>query len=301
MMAFRHFDNLRNALRVAEYSSLAEAAQALNQTKGALSQQIKRLESDLGFEIFERHSRGIRLTHRGEALFKVANGSFRNMENTIESLHFDTAKSLVIGSTTYFASRWLSSRLLDFMQNHPDIALRIQAMTEPYQLQTTEIDIAIRWGKGRWSGCELERLFLCPAWPSGSARHKKSIEKIGISTAMAQFTLLKDQPDSTVWEDWCQLAGLQLNYRNEPLVIADPNVRVQAVIDGQGIGINDALVQAELTRGELYRLHSLELTDYGYFLAYPEKSENKTQVQSFVSWIKSMAEDFLKIDKPELI
>jgi len=287
-MGFRHFDNLRTALRVAEHSSLAEAATVLNMTKGALSQQIKKLENDLGFTLFERHARGIRITPRGDVLLKNANASFTTIEQLIQTLRTETERTLVIGTTTYFASRWLSKRLMSFMQAHPEIPLRIQPMTEPYVMQGSNIDIAIRWGRGDWLDCELDCLFLCPAWPTGNRAHKLAVETEGFAAALAQSTLLRDKADSTAWQDWCELAGLELSYRKEALIIPDPNVRVQAVIDGQGIGINDALVQAELDSGTLYQLNTLALNKYGYFLAYTPNAIHNADVCAFISWIKSV-------------
>ena len=63
----RKYDSLRNFIEVARHSSLASAAQALSLTKGAMSHQIRRLETDLGFEVFQRHARGIELTAKGRA------------------------------------------------------------------------------------------------------------------------------------------------------------------------------------------------------------------------------------------
>ena len=51
--------------QVAEYNSFTGAARHLHLTTGAISQQIIHLEALLGFTLFERHSRGIRLTVKG--------------------------------------------------------------------------------------------------------------------------------------------------------------------------------------------------------------------------------------------
>jgi len=271
---------------VAEYASFAEAAFAMNLTKGALSQQIKRLESDLGFNLFERHARGIRLTLRGQALVQVANKSFQELEHTVQALRSETHLGLVIGTTTYFASRWLSKRLQGFRQAHPNIPLRLQPTVEPYDLKQTDIDVAIRWGKGDWQDSVLDCLFLCPAWPTGSAEALAKVNSQGFSTALKEFTLLRDKADSDAWNDWCKLARIELSYRKDTLVIPDPNVRVQAAIDGQGIGLNDELIDPIFEHGELHRLHPVALTNYGYFISSTENSQARPEVQAFIAWIK---------------
>ena len=72
-MRFRHFDSLRLFTIVAQHTSFASAADALCLTKGAVSHQIRVLESELGFSLFERKARGIVLTPGGRELLACAN------------------------------------------------------------------------------------------------------------------------------------------------------------------------------------------------------------------------------------
>ena len=76
----------------------------------------------------------------------------------------------------------------------------------------------------------------------------------------------------------------------DTLIIPDPNVRVQAVLDGQGIALNDALVNAELQSERLLRLSSFELSDYGYHLAYQKSALANPAVEAFTQWIRKEAE-----------
>ena len=70
------------------------------------------------------------------------------------------------------------------------------------------------------------------------------------------------------------------------LVIPDSNDRVQAVIDGQGIALWDALAQDELDSGGLCYLSQVALDDAGYYLVYTESvNERSTIVSTFVDWI----------------
>lgn len=50
-MHFKHYDSLRLFTQVARHGSFSAAAGSLNQTKGAVSHQIRQLESRLGFEL----------------------------------------------------------------------------------------------------------------------------------------------------------------------------------------------------------------------------------------------------------
>ena len=67
-------------------------------------------------------------------------------------------------------------------------------------------------------------------------------------------------------------------------------MRVQAVIDGQGLALNDSLVAAELSAARLFQISSVELSDYGYFLAYPSGALDNPGLKAFRDWIKAEAD-----------
>jgi len=284
---FQHYDALRIFVLAAQHESLSDAAEQLHLTKGAVSHQIKRLEDELGFKVFDRHSRGISLSVKGRELLTHAEVAFNDIEQNISQLRGSADKSLTIGVTTYFASRWLSPRLTGFMHTHPDIRLRIQPMIDLQNFAGEEVDLAIRWGNGEWTGCEIEKLLHCPAWPSGNKAAFDLVKQQGIESAFAGLTLLRDRDDSNAWSEWYAMAGLKASLKTDTLIIPDPSVRVQSVLDGQGIALNDDLISDEIERGKLYRLSDVELNNYGYFLAYQKESFENPAVAEFVQWILS--------------
>lgn len=288
-MKFRHYDNLRVFTIVAMHGSFASAAEALNLTKGAISHQIRQLEGELGFSLFERLPRGISLTPHGRELLSTAGKAFTQLEQTIEVLQGNRSRVLTVAVTSYFASRWLSPRLMDFMQQHPAIRLRLQPMVTLTNLSKEGIDLAIRWGNGHWNDVATELLFRCAAWPAGNAMMRDRVDEVGFEQAVAGATLLHDGEGSNAWSEWFTAAGVEFVPRADTLIIPDPNVRVQAVIDGQGIAINDALIERELADGSLYRLSEAELPDYGYYLALTENAILNPDAEVFGLWLKGLA------------
>lgn len=285
-MRFRHFDNLRVFNIVAQHGSFSSAAEELCLTKGAVSHQIRQLEAELEFDLFNRLPRGISLTPKGQELLVATQSALGGLEKKIGELRQSNARTLTIGVTTYFASRWLSPRLMDFMRAHPDIRLRVQPMIDLHNLKAEGVDLAIRWGNGAWSDVEIEKLFACPAWPCGDANALRQVQDLGVEAAFENFTLLRDREDSTAWSQWFDVAGMTYMRRADTLIIPDPNVRVQAVIDGQGIALNDMLVDAEIQAGRLHRLCDAELSDFGYYLAYPSDATSNPDVEAFANWLK---------------
>ena len=289
-MRLRYYDSLRNFIIAAKHSNLSDAADELHLTKGALSHQIKNLEAELKFDLFKRHSKGIMLTESGQSFLTTCQLAFGQIEQKAMELNPAHAEqTLTVGTTTYFASRWLSPRLMDFIRKHPDIRLRIQPIIDLFNLQQQGIDIAIRWGDGRWEDCHIEKLFDCPAWPTGNLEAKELIEQVGLEAAFSTFTLLRDREGSNVWTEWYQKAGLTPMDRADTLIVPDPNVRVQAVADGQGVALNDELIGREIEDGNLYRLSNVQLDHYGYFVAVEEHMQSERTIATFTDWLSSTA------------
>ncbi len=288
-MRFRSYDGLRLFDVVARHLSFTAAAGELNLTKGAVSYRINRLETELGFPVFTRRHRGIALTEKGEKLWRASQAAFRDLDREIAELQDEGRGRITIGMATYFASRWLSPRLMTFITGHPRIALRLQPLIDLIDLRTHNIDMAIRWGKGDWTDMEIEPLLPCPAFPTAGAAIAKRVADAGLETALPDLPLLHDRDGSEAWLDWHEAAGLPYRPRRDGLVIPDPNVRVQAVIDGQGVALYDGLVDAELTAGRLLRISSVELGNYGYYLAYPRGALNTPGLKAFRDWIMAEA------------
>ena len=290
-MPFRSYDTLRVFTTVARHESVTAAASKLNLSKASISYQIRKLEDDLGFRVFERKSQRLHITPKGEKLMHSAQLALGQLDRDIRQLKETTPDLITIGALTYFFSRWLSSRLMSFMEANPSIAVRVEPITGISDLSESDIDIAIYWGVGYWdkSDHELDRtlLFNCPARPTANASITKQVQKIGLERALREIPLLADSSGSTGWQQWHQIAGLEYHPMQNRLVIPDSNDRVQAVIDGQGIALWDDLIQNELDSGELFFLSELAIEDAGYYLSCSSPAlERSAATETFIGWIQ---------------
>lgn len=286
---FHHHDLLRLFAEIARHSSFSDAAAALNMTKGAISYQIKTLEADLGMALFRRTTRGVTLTDEGLKLLAACQTRYQEIEADILEMKGRVSRSLIVGVSTYFAARWLSQRLMTFMQRHPDVQLRIQPMIEFSDHEMPDVDLAIRWGNGEFSHGSVTPFMPMPPYPVGNASTARMVEELGMDEAISQLTLLRDRDDSNAWSDWLTAAHLPQQSRQDVLIVPDPNVRVQAVIDGQGIALMDDLVSADLEAQRLFRLSEIELPNYGYFLVKPNGTVATDAVVAFSAWLRAQS------------
>ncbi len=289
MPPFVSYDELRLFIIVSQHQSFTAASKKLNLTKGAVSYQIKQLEKDCGFKLFHRLHNRIALTKKGKQLLPVVQSAFQEIEDTVNHLREAEPPTITIGASTYFALHWLTSRLMSFMSAYPRVRLRLQPVIGLGNLETDQLDMMIRWGKGDWLDAQTEVLFLCPAIATAGAATFKAIQKHGLDAVLPTLTLLHDREGSPVWKEWFNAAGYPYRSKRDPLVIPDPNVRVEAVISEQGIALNDRLIQSEIDRGRLFQISPEQLDTYGYHLVYSDSAINNEALQAFRNWICSQA------------
>jgi DNA-binding transcriptional LysR family regulator len=146
-----------NPLRVfesaARHLNFTAAAQELHITQGAVSHQIKALEIWLGFELFDRSTRRLRLTRGGEAYAHQLNGVFARIVQATQDLMVSSSHQIltVRGHTTFFV-RWLIPFLPRFQAAHPDIRVKLSANVEGVDFRREQADVGIVYGDGAWGG-----------------------------------------------------------------------------------------------------------------------------------------------------
>lgn len=118
---------LKYFVKSAEYLNFSVAAKHLYITQSTLSQQIKQLEYELGFELFLRNSRHISLTEAGEEFLPFARKTILDAEDGVQRLHdlqHVKTGALRVG-VTYSLSTVLTEGLISFMKTFPGIKLEI--------------------------------------------------------------------------------------------------------------------------------------------------------------------------------
>ena len=139
-----------NALRMfdaaARRLNFGRAAEDLNLTQGAVAQQVRRLEADLGRKLFIRRARGLELTAEGRA---YATEIRRSMEIIEEATRVFEAESrtLTLSVPPSFATKVLAPNLSAFSAHHPDIEVEIVASETIARFSGDDVDMAVRQGE----------------------------------------------------------------------------------------------------------------------------------------------------------
>jgi LysR family hydrogen peroxide-inducible transcriptional activator len=144
-----HLHTLRSFLTVARLGSFSRAAELLALTQPSLSQQIQKLERDLGVSLFDRLGRNLRLTAFGESLLTSAERILRGAKQArtaLEALKSEDSGPLRIGMIPTLLPYAMVEPLAAFRHQFPRVEIiLVEAMTEELisTLRRGEIDLAL--------------------------------------------------------------------------------------------------------------------------------------------------------------
>lgn len=148
-----HVDIGRSRLlaAVARYGSMTAAADKLAYTPSAVSQQIRKLETELGLQVLARHAKGVDLTDAGRAVVEHVAGIERELaalHERLEDIRGARAGTLRLGTFPTFGASLLPFAITSFTSRHPDVSLsvrsaRLSGLLE--LLHTREIEMAVLW------------------------------------------------------------------------------------------------------------------------------------------------------------
>jgi DNA-binding transcriptional LysR family regulator len=141
------WDKLKIFHTVAEASSFTKAATVLNLSQSAISRQIQSLEYELKIKLFERHARGLVLTDNGKYLFQTAHeviAKLKDVEATFSDEKNKLKGKLTVTTVVSFGTTWLTPRIKEFMDLHPEIEVELIFDDRELDLSTRQADVAIR-------------------------------------------------------------------------------------------------------------------------------------------------------------
>ena len=275
---------------VGELQNLRAAADVLHLTHSAVSQQIRGLEEQLGFELFERRGRRVVLNPAGEALLRSVQTALSQLDDGVQAAAAaasGAAQRLRVTVLPSFAQRWLLPRMGRWRERHPGLALEIDASHQLVDLQREGFHAGLRVGRGPWAGLEAERLFDAP------------MPLIVVGSPAAARRLLGAQPealarepllgDAELWQLWFAAAGLRTQVTTVA-VFNDVGLMLQAAEQNLGLAIGRELLAADaLHDGRLVRLSPLSISyehAYPYHLVYPPGLRDWPPLVALRQWLR---------------
>lgn len=301
-------DTLRAFESAARHLNFTKAANELHVTQSALSQRIGALEAELGFPLFLRRGRQIDLTPRGAAIAQAMGRAMAEITRAFVGLEeSEGARTLVISVLPSFATRWLMPRLMGFQSAHPSLEVQVNAEGRLIDLTSSEADLALRFGTGRYPGHHVDFVmddYVLPvAQPALLAAHKANVAGKAPfdAEALARLPLIYDSAverdaSGTDWRSWFENSGVLNPPRPTGLRFSQADLMLQAAAQGQGVALaRYSLVHDDLVSRRLVPMfeNAMLRARYDYYLVcLPEKAE-RPAVAAFRAWLHAEARSFM--------
>lgn len=194
------FNQLRYVCAIAETGSFSRAAERCHVAQPSLSQQVLKLEQDLGAKLFDRLGRSVRLTEAGRAFLPHARSILHQMEAAragIEDRCTDVRGSVAVGAIPTIAPYLIPRYIAAFAKQYPEARLRIVEETTPVlveSLRNLSIDLAILALPLRRKEFELFPLRTEPLFAVLPSNHPRAAQKsISLKDLRGEaFVMLRD-------------------------------------------------------------------------------------------------------------
>lgn len=258
--------------------SVQRAAAELNVTQPAVSQALRQLEDHVGTRLLDRSTRPATRTEAGRILETAVTEGLGRIADAIDHIGRmqATEESTTVACSVGVATYWLMPRLARFSAEHPLASVNVMTTQQGAPRLNPTIDLAIRYGDGKWTDGVVQKLFDERVVPVCSHVYRDRLAEQAIQLDRA--TLLHVNADDPAWIGWPKyLKSLKLPDARAPGRRFTNYVQAtQASLDGQGVMLGWESITGDLVQeGRLVELDTAPLVppDAFYLVSTPAIAE----------------------------
>lgn len=281
----------------ARAGTFASAAEELSVTPAAVSQHVRTLEGYLNIRLFSRTGQGVALTPEGQKVVPGIRDGLRSIAGAVRLLQHRELRSCIrVSASPSFASRWLLPRIHRFSNLHPAISVKLDATPRLVNLDDDNVDVAIRYGRGSYTGYFAEHLFEEHVFPVGSPALMRAFRANGLIALLRTLPLIHDTTalrdgELPGWSAWLAMHGIAGVDCSKGLFL-DSLLAVQAAVDGRGLLLGRSVIVADdLLAGRLIRpVPQSVKVPQGYYLVRSLRAGAAGKVAAFREWLLAEVE-----------
>lgn len=275
---------LRALEAAARHQSYSRAAKELAVTHGAVSQQIRRLEAELGARLFRRQGNGmIPLPAAARLAERIAAAQAILSDAVQEFARSASADALVVSIDPQLGVRWLPRRLTRLLADPAGANLDLRFEERLADFVTDGVDVGLRYGREQPSGVESALLFREQLFPVCSPS-LAGYEAIRTPQDLLAAPLLRHT--HRPWRLWFSGFGLSEPPASGP-VFEDSMMIIEAAAQGMGVALaRSSLVQHDLETGRLVRLlpEAIE-NDFAFYVAWRGDNPKLARIHALRDWL----------------
>lgn len=289
---------MRSFMAVAEERNFTRAAARLNMAQSPLSQQIRRLEREIGVQLFNRTTRAVSLTYAGEVLYERSARVLALAGDAVEASRkaaYGHLGQLSVGFTGAAAHDLLPPLVRIYAAEYPDVTLDVRGdLTTPAQVEQLlegRLDVGVVRGPVAVQGLTVETI---RAEPVGVMLHDSNPRardsQIDLRDLRDEwFISLPSNPPATMYAvmlNACQSAGFVPKIRQ---TVSDTTALVALVASDMGVAMVPASLRHYASGGAVFRpLTATPEITVSLGVAYRE-SDATPLVEQFLETIRAVA------------
>ena len=281
------WDKLRIFHAVAEAGSFTHAGEMLNLSQSAVSRQISALEDSLNVPLFHRHARGLILTEQGELLYRTAHDVFAKLAMAEAQLTESKDRPrgpLKVTATVALGSTWLTPRMKEFLELHPEISVELVLDERELDLGMREADVAIRMLPPRQPDLIQRHLLTVHIniYASASYIHRRGMPKTPEDLDGHSIIVYGEDARPPVQDlNWLLRLGVKPGQSRTPVLCIN---NVYAIFKALQAGIGIGALPEYMVQGanDLVRvLPQIQGPRIDAYFVYPEELRNSKRIQVF--------------------
>jgi len=280
-------------LTVVNEGSFSRAAERLGIGRSAVSRSVQKLEAQLGARLLSRTTRSTTTTREGEQFYENCRPGVEKLLQALEDMRDlrdgPPQGMLKISASLGFGRKVVAPLLADFRKAFPAVGLELSLEDRTVDLAAERIDVAFRDGRLEDSQVVAKRLIpmqmLVCASPDYARRHRlpTSMDELaGHACINQRLPNGRLQP----WEFRVDGQRHALTPGGD-IVVNDPSLALQAVMDGQGLAQLAAYQACEdLHAGRLVScLNAFAPDDRGHYLCYLSRHQLPKRIRVFIDFM----------------
>ena len=277
---------LRAFERAAYHLHLGRAGEDLGVTHGAISHQVRSLEERLEVKLFTRAHNRLDLTPAGSRLYESVSQGLNTILEGTHNLNPDKLTgSLVIACTQTIATSWAAKHICEFQLKYPTIKVTIKEIAPRQKTISSDIDVAICYGKPRMKGTRVTSLASPLLFPICSPTLIEDRGKPFRIRNLSSFTLLHDNQVS--WDRWFTEHTNSTNTAKNSIYFPNTSQALTAARLGYGIALcNEFETQEFIKQGQLITIIGKSVPEErDYFLYCRHDRNDSLKSRIFEDWI----------------
>ena len=279
----------------ARTGNFARAAEELNLTQSTISHRVRMLERHLGYPLFERLPRGLRLTESGKAYLPSIRKAFEQIFSSTAGIFGRKAEgTLTVRAPISYSVLWLGPLIDGFKQRYPGIEVRLLSSIWAEELAADETDIELRLGFGSWPHSHAQPVLRDRVLPVCHPRLLGGRNAVAQLEDIAARPLIHVMGIEDLWMKYFEQAGSRLEVKRS-------DIHVDSAISALEIAASSDCIALIQQRFLDHYLHSgrlavalerdMDMEQLVYLVQPESRRELKPEAILFNEWLAQITDD----------